>query len=156
MCGVYMIRCRRNGMYYIGGTTLSFVDRFDRHRSALRRQKAPRLLQACHDLYGMGSLEFLVLKAFPPEEVADREAQAIAELKPDLNVYGVRKGLPRGARAEPVQHLVDGELLTLGEMVKRSGLASATIRARMLRGLTGSELLKPAYKTVRKAYGGTY
>lgn len=152
MCGVYMLRCRANGFYYIGGTTYPFADRFDRHRTMLRRGKGPRLLQACYDLYSEESFDFIPLQTFPPEEVADREREAIERLKPDLNIYGVRVARPRRLALPSAKITFRGETILLQELAAKSGIGAATIRARYARGLTDEALVAPAHKAPRKPY----
>lgn len=154
MCGVYMIRCRQNGWYYIGGTTLPFPVRFDAHRSMLRRGKGPRLLQACYDLHGEDGFDFVPLKTLPPHEVAAKEAEAIATLKPDLNIYGSDKhrAQPRGRSLNVPTYVVRGENLTTAEIAQRYGLKHATVRKRVQRGMFGDDLAAPSHGAPRKPY----
>lgn len=150
MSGIYMIRCTTNGRYYIGGTTLSFECRFARHKSQLRRGKAPRLLQACHDLFGIESLEFVVLHQCAPEEVLSKEQQALRELKPDLNVYHVRAR--EGATSEPSSAMIGGEDLSISDIAARAGVCEKAIVARIKRGMSGDALLAEKHKAPRKPY----
>lgn len=147
MPGVYMIRCRPTGRYYIGGTKMAFETRFDRHRSHMRCGKAPRLLQACYDLYGLEALDFVPLQEFPPELVAEKEREAIETLKPDLNIYGVRP-----AEHLAVEYDVEGKPMTVAQIAQATGLHEETIRARMARGMTGAALLAGKHKAPRKPY----
>lgn len=148
MCGIYMIRCKAVGKYYIGGTTLSFQKRFTEHRTALAGGYAPRMLQACHDLFGLESLEFLPLRTLNPDEVAAREREAIAELQPELNIYGVRAR--SGGSGGSIE--INGRRMTLAQASKMSGVDARTISYRKLRGLTDEALIAPPHKAPRKPY----
>ncbi len=152
MCGVYMIRCRANGWYYIGGTEMNFETRFSRHRAMLRRGKGPRLLQACYDLHGEEGFDYVPLKHLAPQDVARYEREAIEKLKPDLNVYGVRVGAPRGHSADAPTYEVKGEYLTTPEIAARYGLKEATVRKRVQRGIRGDDLAAGAHAAPRKPY----
>lgn len=156
MCGVYMIRCGVNGFYYIGGTELPFEQRFDCHRSMLRRGKGPRLLQACYDLHGEESFEYRALQQFPPAEVAVREKEAIERLKPDLNIYHAgenRKARARGATSIARTYHVRGMELTLSELAERFDFGIETLRKRTQRGLLGEDLIAGLHCAPRKPYG---
>ncbi len=154
MCGVYMIRCRENGWYYIGGTEMDFEVRFGRHRSMLQCGKAPRLLQACYDLHGEQGFDFVPLYPCAPAEVAAREREAIETLKPDLNVYGVRVARPRGlsGSASPRTYVVNGKEFTLDELEMTFGVGRETIRKRLKRGLTDTALIARPHAAPRKPY----
>jgi len=141
-------------MYYVGGTTMLFEKRFDRHRAMLRRGDGPRLLQACYDLYGEENLSFEPLKAFPPEEVAAREKEAIEHLKPDLNIYlqPTHIARPRG-RSRAAETFVHGGVEhTAQTLAEVTGLKASTIHARRLRGLTGAALVASPHRGPRKTY----
>ncbi len=154
MCGVYMIRCRENGWYYIGGTEMDFEVRFDRHRSQLRRGKGPRLLQACYDLHGEKGFDFVPIFPCPADQVHAKEMEAIATLKPDLNIYGAGRGRarPRGFTADAPTHEVGGEYLTIREIAARCGVGVETIRKRLQRGVTGQALFAGVHAGPRKPY----
>lgn len=141
-----MVRCRVTGKRYVGATKLSFSERFAWQVSALRYGTAPRLLQEHYDKYGPDCFEFAPLKEFPLEEVHARERQAIAALKPELNILGVRPRAGEGFAQ------VGEELLTVGQIAERAGLGAETIRARIARGVVGEALLAPKHKGPRKPY----
>jgi hypothetical protein len=154
MAGVYMIKCRNNGMFYIGGTTYTFEERFGAHRSCMNQGKSAPRLQACFELYGPESLEFIPLKEFPPEEVAAREAEAIETLKPQLNTYKTdrpRRWPPRYLRTAKLYE-VNGEMLSVPDLAKRYGIEEATIYTRAQRGLRGNALVAPKHRAPRKPY----
>ncbi len=154
MCGVYMIRVGATGDFYIGGTTLSFDDRFMRWRSWLRRQKAPALLQRAWNEHAE-TFEFVPLKAFPLDEVHEREREAIMRLQPPLNVY-VPTGRPRKqhvmTKARTGAFMFDGRMMTLSEIARRTGISRDTLKARAARGLTGPALVMPKHRAPRKPY----
>lgn len=148
MSGVYMLKCRVSGLRYVGGTKHSFEQRFSWHRTALATGTASKMLQACDTLYGPDNFEFIPLKEFPPEEVHDREREAIEALKPELNIYGVR---PRAAPAAALYD-VGGRKLTIEQIASEARVHEETIRSRLRRGLTGDALLAGKHSAPRKPY----
>lgn len=152
--GIYLIVCRPTGEQYVGGTKVSFGTRFTAHRTQLRRGvcSVPKLQEA-HDKYGMEALAFIPLKAFPPEEIAAREREAIEFLKPALNTCGVG-GRASYARWEPI--VVGGQQMTVTEAARRYGLEPNTIRLRIKRGLSGDDLIAPPHKAPREPNRGWY
>lgn len=148
MPGVYLIRCRVSGLKYVGGTKHGFEERFAWHITALRCGKAARKLQACYDLYGPDNLDFIPLKEFPADEVHEREREAIADLKPELNIYGViaRSGAP------VTKYQVGDRQLTVTEIAAEAGVHEDTIRARIARGLTDTALIRGKHAAPRKPY----
>lgn len=114
--------------------------------SALRYGQAPKLLQAHYDQHGPDCFEFSILKEFPPDQVHEREREAIAALRPELNIYGSRP------RALTALHDVAGETLSVAQIASRAGVGEETIRARLERGLSGEALLAPKHRCPRKPY----
>ena len=133
MCGIYMIRCRATGDFYIGGTRSPFERRFVVHRQMLRAGTAPPLLQEAFDQWGMSSLEFIPLKSMDPELVQEREAEAVARLRPALN------------KNQPA--MVDAKTIA-----RDAGISLATVYARMKQGLTGDALMRPRHQAPRKQW----
>lgn len=154
LSGLYMIRCRTTGEYYIGSTARAFRLRFSEHRTQLARGVCtiPRL-QEVATRYGVDDLDFVPLKVLCEAERDAREKEAIAQLRPTLNVDGAR---PRARydRWEPIT--VGGRTMTIYEAAREFDLEHNTIRYRVKRGLTGDELVAPPYKapskTPRKPY----
>ncbi len=67
-CGVYIIRCVKNGSYYIG-RSFQIAKRWYAHERALERGiHANRILQRTYDKYGIDTFEFEIL-----EECEDKE-----------------------------------------------------------------------------------
>lgn len=144
-------------MRYVGGTKIPFAQRFSVHQAALRSATAPRLLQAAHDLYGMAALEFTVLETVAPEDVAQREQEAIAELKPELNLHGfsdnTRFRLARGKSGEAFSIMFRGRKRTLAQIASETGLSHQTLRSRVKRGLHGEDLAAPLHRARRTPRG---
>lgn len=112
------------------------------------------MLQACHDLHGADGFDYVPLKTWPPEEVHARELEAIATLKPDLNIYGNDKikARRRGAAADPATHEIDGEWLTIEQISERFDVGVETVRKRIQRGMTGKDLGAAPHAAPRKQY----
>jgi hypothetical protein len=162
--GVYAIRCLPTNQLYIGGTRLTFEQRFQMHRSQLNTNRATSpLLQEAWNKYGQDAFEFIPLKAFPKNEIAEREREAIMKVKPALNfpvgldvdgrektrlrhrqsigLTGVALYAPPHANTEKFE--VDGEWLTRSELAERAGVSYPSIILRLKKGLTGRALIKP-------------
>ena len=151
MCGVYMVECTANGMRYIGGTKMSFAQRFDAHRFMLRSGEGPRLLQAAYDLYGPEALRFTVMETLTADEVHAREKELIASLEPELNMQGniARSSfrLTHNKTATTFQH--KGKETTFPLLAKECGLSAGVLRARYLKGLRDDQLVAPKHKARR-------
>lgn len=150
MAGIYMILCRPTGEYYLGATARPFETRFTEHRTQLGRGicTIPLLQQRAAE-HGVEALEFTPLKEFPVSELAAREQEALALLKPALNTCHVRaKGsYQRWDRVE-----IEGRDYTVAEAARAFGVLARTIRLRIERGLTGLSLVAPPHKAPRKEY----
>lgn len=160
--GVYIAIIPATGEFYVGGTKTSFRERFKSQLAALAAGVASEKLQAAYD--ASPGIEFRPLKAFPPEEVHAREREAIARLRPTLNVYapdweildaaaktgmtesairyrrekGIPLDRPKGLRAE-----VDGVSYTYREAAAKFGVKYETIRYRAKQGYVGRDLVRP-------------
>lgn len=147
--GLYIIRCRPTDAYYLGATKRSFLVRFREHRTSLAcgNCSIPLLQEAC-TIHGLEALEFIPLKAFPPEEVAEREREALKLLKPTLNQDHVRSRT-RYERWDRVD--IAGKSYTVEEAAREFHVIPQTIRARIRRGVIGLALVAPPYKTPVKA-----
>ena len=147
MAGVYIIRCKTNNKIYVGATRKSFAERFEMHRRALQNQlpSAPRLLQACHDLYGMESLEFTPIREFPVDEVFRREIEAIQTLRPELNEK------VEFTNPVPVDTLPEG-FASIEDVAEAAGVTPRAIYLRVARGLQGDALLQGKHRAPRKSY----
>jgi len=136
MSGVYVIHCKPTGELYVGGTKMEFAVRFSRHRQWLRQGGKSKSaggstkLLAAWLKWGEDAFEFIPLKEFPPEQVAEREWQAIERLKPTLNIYTTNAK----------------------KLAAEAGLTLSTIYARAQRGLTGEDLVAPKQRAPRKPY----
>lgn len=152
-CGIYMVLCRPTGEYYLGSTKRSFRVRFAEHRTQMGRNLGVTpLLQAAYDTYGPDALEYVPLCVFPPDEVADREREALATLKPSLNGDHVRQRA-RFERWEKID--VAGKSYTIEEAAREFGLIPNTIRNRVRRGVKGLALVAAPYEAKqqrRKVY----
>ena len=133
MAGIYLIKCTPTGELYVGGTKSPFERRFVVHRQMLRAGTAPPLLQVAHDAHGMEALEFIPLKEFPPEQVAERERQAVERLNPALNI-----NMPAG---------IDTKVIAA-----EAGISLSAVYSRMKMGLTGEALTKPKHRAPRKQW----
>lgn len=74
--GIYAIYCRISEKAYIGSTAKSFKDRFNDHKTKLRKtQHCSRHLQRAWDLYGKEGFIFLAIENFEgsPEQLVERE-----------------------------------------------------------------------------------
>jgi hypothetical protein len=148
--GVYLICCRPTGEMYVGATTTSFRQRFTEHRTQLGRGVCTiPLLQQRATEHGVEALEFIPLKAFPIEEIAAREKEALDLLKPALNIVHVRS---KGSYQRWPKIDIDGTLYTVGEAARTFGILPRTLRMRIERGLTGQALIAPAHAAPRKTY----
>lgn len=147
-----MITCAANGFRYVGGTTMPIEKRFRGHITALRSGTSKcRLLQACADLYGVESLSLTVIKEFPPEQVPAREAEAIARLKPELNIQShPEKQADRGGYGMVVEYA--GQKYSPAELGKTFSISPQLIRSRWARGLKEDDLVAPPHRTKRKQY----
>lgn len=148
--GIYLILCRPTGEKYIGGTKRPMRLRFTAHRTQLRsgRCTIPKL-QAAYDLHGPDAFEYIPLKNFPEDQIADREREALEFLKPELNTSHVTG--KSGYRRWP--HItVDGVSLSVNEVARKYGISSRMLRFRIEKGLTGDALVAPAHKAPRKPY----
>lgn len=87
--GVYAIRCRANGKVYIGSTTLSFVQRWNSHRSQLDHGRhANRYLQAAWDRHGADAFEFMAVEVCDPGMCIQREQSWIDRLQAADRIFG--------------------------------------------------------------------
>jgi hypothetical protein len=153
MSGIYMIRCRSTGEYYIGATARTFSQRFVEHRTQLGRGVCSiPLLQDRATRYGVSDLEFVPLKEFPPSELAAREQEALALLKPVLNICYVRA---KGSYQRWDKIEIEGSLYTVTEAARAFGVLARTIRMRIERGLTGTSLIARPHEAPRKPYQRT-
>lgn len=152
--GLYMIRCRTTGQYYIGSTSRSFRLRFSEHRTQLRRGVCSiPALQAIATQYGLDDLDFVPLKVLAQHELVQREKEAIATLKPALNIDGHRT---RGRYERWDKIAVGGEEISIPDAARKYGLEPNTIRTRLRRGLSGDDLIALPHKAPRKPNQGWY
>lgn len=154
---------------------MAFNTRFRVHRSSLRIGKnAPPLLLAAWNAHGEEAFDFIALKTFPPNEVAARESEAIARLRPALNkplsgqprIHGLspatikyreKIGLTGSAVFMPPhtnkrRWQVGCEWLSINDMAMRAGLSEDAIEYRLAKGLTGTDLIRPKHRAPRKTY----
>lgn len=148
--GLYLIRCRPTGEYYVGATKTSFRQRFTEHRTQLGRGVCTiPLLQQRATEHGVDALDFIPLREFPVEELAAREKEALETLRPALNIVHTRA---KGSYQRWPKIDIDGTLYTVGEAAKKFGLLPRTLRMRIERGLTGQALVAPPHAAPRKTY----
>lgn len=90
--GVYKITNIKNNKIYIGSTNLSFMVRWNKHRSALKRNKHHSIhLQNAWNKYGESCFKFdIILKMdkFSRDDILDKEEVIIKSLKSYLPQYG--------------------------------------------------------------------
>jgi hypothetical protein len=150
LSGLYMIRCRITGEYYIGSTARPFHQRFSEHRTQLTRGvcSIPRLQEAVN-LYGLDAFEFLPLAPLCEAERTAREREAVETLKPAYNTDGANSR-PRYRKWPPIT--IQGVSYTIGQAAREFGVEHHTIRARIVRGLTGAALVAKPHQAPRKDY----
>lgn len=172
--GLYMIRCKATGEFYIGSSTTNTQMRLYMHKSMLRRGRhtSPRM-QVAWDTYGEDAFEFRLLKALPALEVRGRELEAIQKLNPAFNTahttnhitrhseptdavltYRRRIGIPVDApvcRRKGAKYEVRGEELSVEEISKRFNVPLRTLMKRIYAGERGDALARPT-RAARKYY----
>ena len=128
---VYAIECVPTGELYIGSTTMTPRFRFYNHKTDLKHGRGSPLLQAAYNAHGWESLRLVPMKEFPDDQVRERETEAIAKVKPALNM----------------KELNDPSVYEQG---RAAGVSKALLHSRALRGLTGAELISPPYANKKR------
>ena len=86
ICGIYKIRNKVNGKFYIGSSN-NIISRFSRHRNALMKGTHPNvLLQRAYHKYGEENLEYLIVEKCTENEKLKREQFYIDTVKPQYNI----------------------------------------------------------------------
>lgn len=88
MCGVYMIKNKVNGKFYIG-SSIDIHVRWTKHKRCLRNGNHHSLhLQRAWDKYGEDNFDFIVLEETDPDKTYEREQHYLDILKPYDNSIG--------------------------------------------------------------------
>lgn len=147
--GVYYIRCVPTGDMYVGGTKVTIRARLGQHKSCLKHGKSFPEMQKLWDEYGRHQFDFCALKAFPADQVKDREKEAIRRLQPSLNKYlDPAKRAPKkqrtGAYVDRRKVEVRGEVMTHKEIALKYSLALSVVSRRIYAGDVGEQIIRPA------------
>lgn len=85
--GIYKITCIENNEFYIGSTTITFINRWRSHKGQLiKNTHHSNYMQNCFNKYGEQSFRFQILEICnSKEETLEKEQEYIDELKPKFN-----------------------------------------------------------------------
>ena len=129
---IYSIECVPTKELYIGATRLPVEKRFIAHQTNMRNGRSSPALQDRYDKYGLMNLKFTPLKEFSDGDLADREREIIAAVRPALN-HQLTPSAAQPREASPLKHP-----------------HKLTIRNRARRGLVGAALTASPYTNKRR------